>query len=281
MKKLITLAAAAVAFAGAVVAAGPIEDPKTCTEAEFRAAVAEALAPSNLTRAAFWQRVTEYKLFPTWLRFPEARAELDALMAERNFAPHDWWRFVDSWPKCAAAVAVPSGAAALYPKTLAIANRLGRDVNPSEFGAYGTLTDMADWLSEAVAFPVARHEHINLSAFREWTQKAALKAVKRHLRSQGKSFVTKNGVNPCGEYMVGLTEALNAPRFAGLDAWLKSIGLKGVDLSKMPSEEEVAKLKEAILFGDRDMDNRAKAILNACLGVDGYNEFVKEYNGDK
>jgi hypothetical protein len=222
----------------------------------------------------------KYKLNHAWSRFPEARAELDATLAERGLAPHGWWYAVRTWPKCSAAVAVPSGAAALYPKTLAIANRLGRDALSRDLGDYGTLTDATDWLSEAVAFPVARSIPVDMSVFRKWAQKAALKAVKRHLRSQGKSFVTKDGVNPCGEYMVGLTEALNAPRFAGLDEWLKSIGHKGVDLSQMPSEEEVAKLKEALLFGDRDMDARTKAILDVCLGVEGYNAFVREYNGE-
>jgi hypothetical protein len=116
--------------------------------------------------------------------------------------------------------------------------------------------------------------------FKRRLQKMALGAIKVHLRSQGKSFVTKNGVNPCEKYMTGLTEALNAPRFAGLDAWFKSMGLKGVDLSKMPSEEAVAKLKDDIFYGRKDMDGRAKAILEVCLGVEGYNKFVKEYNGN-
>ena len=284
MKKLITLAAAAVAFVGAVGIAGPLEDPKTCTEAEFRAAVAECLADTNLTSGTVWPALNRYRLTQAWHRFPAARAELDTTLAERGLAPLGWWWAVRTWPKCAAAAAVPSGAATLYPKTLAIANRLGVDVTPyGIFSGGGTLDDLADWLSEAVAFPAERtwSETVVLTDFRKCTQKLALRAVKRYIRSQGKSFVTKDGVNPCESYMTGLTEALNAPRFAGLDAWLKSIGLKGVDLSKMPSEEEVAKLKEDVLFGDRDMGNWAKAILGVCLGVDGYNEFVKEYNGDK
>jgi hypothetical protein len=80
--------------------------------------------------------------------------------------------------------------------------------------------------------------------------------------------------------MTDLTAALNAPRFAGLDMWLRSVGCKGVDLSKMPSEEDVAKLREDILYGRKDMTPFNKSILYVCLGVDGYNKFVKEYNGD-
>ena len=49
----------------------------------------------------------------------------------------------------------------------------------------------------------------------------------------------------------------------------------------MPSEADVAKLREDVLMGDRDMGNYAKSVLGVCLGVDGYNEFVREYNGDK
>lgn len=282
MHKLSALAAAAVALVEVVGIAGPLKDPATCTEAEFRIAVAEALN-TNLTAGTAWQRLTEYRLDKAWGRFPEARAALDATLAERGLAQLGWWPCVHTWPKCAAAVAAPSGAAALYPKTLAIARRLDANATPACFVAGGcTMDDLMDWLSEAVAFPPARtFWPSEWAAFRISVQKLALMAVKRHLRSLGKSFVTKDGVNPCEPYMTSLTEALNAPRFAGLDAWLKGVGLKGVDLSKMPSEADVAKLREDVLMGDRDMGNYAKSVLGVCLGVDGYNEFVREYNGDK
>ena len=109
-----------------------------------------------------------------------------------------------------------------------------------------------------------------------------LAAIRRHLRSQGGSFVTKDGANPCVELMKELNAALNAPRLNGLNAWLEKVGVPArLDESQLPTEEFVAQLKEDVLNGERDMTENVAFVLKVNLGVDGYNEFVKEYNGEK
>ena len=112
-------------------------------------------------------------------------------------------------------------------------------------------------------------------------QKTATKSIRKALRRQGKSFVVKNGVNPCEQYVTALTAALNAPRFNGIDAWCESLGMSfRLDTSRLPSAQDIEVLKEQILDGDKDPKPEDLYILNICLGTDGYNKFVKAYNGD-
>ena len=89
-------------------------------------------------------------------------------------------------------------------------------------------------------------------------------------------------MNPVEQYLTRLNTALNAPRFAGLNEWLADLGYKErMDLSGLPTEQEISALKESVMYGDKAMNDYVKILLCTCLGVDGYNQFVKEYNGDK
>jgi hypothetical protein len=111
-------------------------------------------------------------------------------------------------------------------------------------------------------------------------QRAGLKVVKKHLRSQGLSFATVNGVNPCEGPMTELNAALDAPRFAGLNEWLVKMGQEPtLDTSRWPTSEEVADMRGKVLNADVEMTPRRALILRLCLGVEGYNAFVAEYNG--
>lgn len=113
-------------------------------------------------------------------------------------------------------------------------------------------------------------------------QKRSVKQVKKYLRSQGKSFVTKNGVNPCSDLMQELNTALNAPLFNGLNDFFLKIGLTcKIDTTILPTADEIAKLREDCLFGEKDLTYENKDLLIFGLGVDGYNQFVKEYNGEE
>lgn len=286
MKKITIIAviAATVMAAGVSSAEVPHLGPYSytdITEAQAREVLALMVAQPDASScwAVACASVIKYGFGAVLRRtdMPTFSRDADEALAAKGYG--GLWTMVTTMPKCSALGRKAIGADVAYPQTVAIAKRLGVDIELYRIAQLGTIDDFMLVLSEAVAFP-AGCSFPSFTDAKQQVQKAALKAVKRYIRSQGKSFVTKNGVNPCEEYMTGLTTALNAPRFAGLDAWLKSIGLKGVDLSKMPSEEEVAKLKEDILFGARDMDARNKAILEVCLGVEGYNAFVREYNGE-
>lgn len=123
----------------------------------------------------------------------------------------------------------------------------------------------------------------SLASTRELIQTKAAPVVRRWIRRNGGSFVTdKDGKNPMEEHLKPLTAALNAPRFKGLNVWLEKHGVAArFDESLLPTEEAAAKLKEDVYYGDVEMTEKTKFLLQVCLGVEGYNAFVKEYNGEK
>ncbi len=116
--------------------------------------------------------------------------------------------------------------------------------------------------------------------------KSALKAVKRSLRAKGKSFVAKvGGENPVEAPVNALTDALNAPRFAGLvewcDEWCPEASAEAARLiAALPGEEAIAALKNGVFVGELDFNSARRAWLRMCLGVEEYNEFIRQYNGD-
>ena len=283
MHKLIIMAAAIAAGAWTAVSA-PL-NPDTCTADEVRAVIADSLATNYMWDA--FERLRKGGVFAPKVRerHPDVWAELDAALAQRKFFTGlaQAWRRPATWPVCSAADQARTGADVAYAATYDIARRRGCDL-PSDIHAGcddWTLDEIAVWLSDVVSFPekcaLAPRE---IAGVKQWLQTTAVRVIRLHIRAQGKSFITKNGVNPCESYMTSLTTALNAPRFAGLDEWLKGVGCKGIDLSRMPTEECVAQLKTDILNGDKHMTDYNRGILLVCLGVDGYNAFVREYNGE-
>lgn len=281
MHKLIIMAAAIAAGAWTAVSA-PL-NPSTCTADEVRAVIADSLA-TNYIWGAF-ERLNKGGVFAPKVRerYPDVWAELDAALAQKKFIPAQAWREPVTWPVCSTADQARCGADVAYAATYDIARRHGCNL-PSiarfECGDW-TLDEIAVWLSDAVAFPEkCALGPKEITWAKKWMQTTAVRVIRLHIRAQGKSFVTKNGVNPCESYMTSLTTALDAPRFAGLDEWLKGVGCKGIDLSRMPTEEYVETLKTDILNGDKRMDDYNRGILLVCLGVDGYNAFVREYNGE-
>ena len=109
-----------------------------------------------------------------------------------------------------------------------------------------------------------------------------VKLVKKMLYRQGKSFVTKDGVNPCEEMMNRLTASLNAARLAGFNEWLAEVGIKNrINLDFLPPPEKIEELKEEILMGDKDAKSSSMYNLYLGLSAEDYNAFIKRFNGDK
>ena len=109
--------------------------------------------------------------------------------------------------------------------------------------------------------------------------------LKKYFRQNGKSFVSKNGVNPILPYIQRFVAALNAPKMNGINACFAEINRSDVvfDFDKLISDNEIEKLRESFLSGN--INNRiymdiTKMKLLVALGIDGYNEMVREYNGE-
>lgn len=121
-----------------------------------------------------------------------------------------------------------------------------------------------------------------LNAVLSSLEKKAVVAVRMYLKKKGKSFVTKNGVNPCAELIKGFNDAVNAPRLDGLDKWFRDMGYPEarLDVTSFPDDATVKAMKDRFISGEEDLTQRWQNILRYCLGLEEYNRFVKEYNGE-
>ena len=279
MKKLMIVAAA---LAIAISARAVERLTEASSEAQCRAALAEILAQTN--NAAMKDVLCALDFWVVGRHHAAVRDDADAAFAARGFGLC-MWPLVTTWPKASAVGRGKNGAETNLTYCIALAKRLKCNISvEGYFGAGASVGELIVVLGELASQGggVCYADIDSLARYKTYIQHAASKAIKRALRKQGKSFVTKDGVNPCEVYMTRLTAALNAPRFAGLNEWLSELGFEErMDLSGLPSEAEIAKLKEDILYGEVDMRYSNKSLLYVCLGVDGYNAFVKEYNGDK
>ena len=112
--------------------------------------------------------------------------------------------------------------------------------------------------------------------------RAAVVPMRRWIRAEGGTFVGKAGAENVKLALDELAAELNAPRFGKTGEILAKIG---VDVewdevqSRILTDEQVAKLKASLLDGKRQFDLRLQNRLCIALGVDGYNAFVREYNG--
>lgn len=258
-------------------AATPRLDPKTATEAQYRAVLADILAATNAATARGVFNVSDFAHVYRRKDLADFRAEADEALAGLKY-PIGIWCYPRAFPKAAATAARLSGASTNLAYTIALANRLGCNVSPQTFALHKADADelarsLGEWLP-------GRRFHI-VNEYKMAIQRRAAADIKRRLREQGRSFVKKNGVDPVKDSLERLNAALNAPRFSGLNEWLADLGYtERVDLSRLPSDAEVAELRRAVLFGEKPLSDRAKTTLFVCLGVDAYNAFVKEYNGD-
>lgn len=119
--------------------------------------------------------------------------------------------------------------------------------------------------------------------------KCGVKAVKKFLRKNGKTFVTQMAVskdgkqevkfNPLAIPMKELSTALNAGRLEGLSTWLAKYGcVEKINVSSLPAPQVVEALKNAILIDDKTFSPANCIVLEKCLGTAGFNAFVKLYN---
>ena len=107
----------------------------------------------------------------------------------------------------------------------------------------------------------------------------AVKAVKKRLREEGKTFIVgADGKNPVQDACDALTAALNAPKMAGLGAWVERWTDTKWQEPKWMSDAEVEKLKDDIYYGQVTFTGNVKSTLCANIGVAAYNAFVEKYN---
>ena len=107
----------------------------------------------------------------------------------------------------------------------------------------------------------------------------APKCIRHKLRERGLPIVVKDGVNHVQNAVDELSAALNAPKMAGVREWLSKWypDYNWIDV-KWLSDEELAKFRDDIFYGDIDFNAANRFILRSHLGVDAFNDFVKKFN---
>ena len=111
---------------------------------------------------------------------------------------------------------------------------------------------------------------------------AAILPVRRAIRAGGGSFVGKEGAKLVKAKLDALAAELNAPRFGNAGKLLAEIGMEvewEFIQGRILSDEEVNGLKTRLMDGEMQFSQDLQNKLCIALGVDGYNAFVKEYNG--
>ena len=107
----------------------------------------------------------------------------------------------------------------------------------------------------------------------------AVKAVKKRLREEGKTFIVgADGKNPVQEACDALTAALNAPKMAGVKAWVERWTDTKWQEPKWMSDADIEQLKDDIYYGQVPFTGNVKSTLCANIGVAAYNAFVEKYN---
>ena len=124
---------------------------------------------------------------------------------------------------------------------------------------------------------------VNIDADKKRILTKAPMAVKRYLRKTGQSFVQKEGEpNKVQAAVDALVAALDAPRMQGLKEWCAQYcpDYQWVDV-KWDTDEEFQKVADAFYYGDLELGEVGKMLLKSNLGIAGYNEWVRKYNGEQ
>ena len=112
---------------------------------------------------------------------------------------------------------------------------------------------------------------------------AAIVPTRRTIRAEGGSFVGKEGAKRVKARLDALAAELNAPRFGKAGKLLAEIGMDvewEFVQSHILDDAKVAALKKLLLDGEIPFSQELQNKLCIALGVDGYNAFVREYNGE-
>lgn len=278
MKKLITMAVAAIIGFGVVAA----ERPTCYTNKQGKVIIYLTNAVEVAKHVATYEAVRSgYSTDPN-LVYPDDLPYVDAIYAESTNIVY-----------CPFPESYPNGTRHYIAQIRATGGSLGM-MNYAENNWFGDKSysknaekivaalDMVNWNFYGTPWATCNH-FSRLNNFKKNIVTAANKTTKAKIRSEGKSFVVKDGVNPVQERLDTLTKALDAPYFQGLEAACANCGItvSGDFRKDFPTAEQVAELKRQVFVGEKDFTDENKVFLMVALGVEEYNKFVKEYNGDE
>ena len=125
---------------------------------------------------------------------------------------------------------------------------------------------------------------VSVSSVRREVLDAAVVPARRYIRANGSSFVGKDGAKRVKDILDALAAELNAPRFGKADDILARLGFEvewEFIQSRLLTDDEIAEIRTKLLDGEIAFTGTLQNKLCIALGVEGYNAFVKEYNGGR
>ena len=128
----------------------------------------------------------------------------------------------------------------------------------------------------------ACHGGSSVANIRREVLDAAVVPARRYIRASGSSFVGKDGAKRVKDILDALAAELNAPRFGKAGDILARLGFEvewEFIQSRILTDDEIAKIRTKLLDGEIAFSGSLQNKLCIALGVEGYNAFVKEYNG--
>jgi hypothetical protein len=134
---------------------------------------------------------------------------------------------------------------------------------------------MVRWLvaGEPMDLPTAQR-------LKEMIKERAVTMARLKLRTEGKTFVTKNGVNPIVAKLAPVIDALNRAECAGLEEALRGLGCKCANVDRIDLRKASGVWQEELMRGERLGAAVPTVVgkLSVALGADGYKGFVDVYN---
>ena len=135
--------------------------------------------------------------------------------------------------------------------------------------------DMVRWLVAGEPMDLATAQRL-----KEMIKERAVVLARLKLRAEGKSFVTKDGVNPIVAKLAPVIDALNRAECAGLEEALRGLGCKCANADRIDLRKASGVWQEELMRGERlgAVVPTVVGKLSVALGADGYKRFVDVYN---
>lgn len=225
------------------------------------------------------------KIFSRLKNYDDLRLEYDEKFAAKGYGVR--WNLYKTWPKVSALDRKQKGLDKDIPGTIAIAEKY--DINITMYGllreAYLTPDEMITvyndflLLSDRYYVPL---EH--LSILEQYFDERVYTLPRDYLESQGKSYEkdSETGEDPCAPYVEAYRKAIQAPRLAGFNEWLASVGVTNrIDTTRLPTEARITEISSNILNNVWGLTKSNQIRLRLCLGTDKYNEFLEKYASEE
>ena len=235
------------------------------------------VAKKNWSLVAVVQQMAKDPELADRAAFRKTLEAVDACMETNGF-----WRGYQTVPRCCplAAKALLAGCEFLSDKARKDAlSHCGYDAEIRSLELKPNEDGYANFMLQAAAGGAASAMNVRSAIL-----SAAIIPVRRTIRARGGTFVGKEGGAKVKASLDGLARELNAPRFGNAGKLLAEIGIEvewEAVRSAIPADAQITALKKRLMDGEipfgPDLQNR----LCVALGVEGYNAFVKEYNGKK